>query len=49
MQRFEGHGERLWVDDFKNADQAEAFRAWSESCGIDWSVPQSAIGCSGPH
>jgi hypothetical protein len=22
----------------KTADQAAAFKAWSESCGIDWSV-----------
>ena len=41
VQWFEGHGERLWVYGFKKANQAVAFRAWSENCGIDWSVPPS--------
>jgi hypothetical protein len=36
VQRFEGG---LWVYGFKTVEQAAAFKAWSESCGIDWSVP----------
>jgi hypothetical protein len=39
VQWFEGHGDRLWVYGFKTAEQAAAFKGWSESCGIDWSVP----------
>jgi hypothetical protein len=38
VQWFE-HG--LWVYGFKTAEQAAAFKAWSESFGIDWSVPPS--------
>ena len=38
VQWFE-HG--VWVYGFKTAKQAAAFKAWSESCGIDWSVPPS--------
>jgi hypothetical protein len=30
-----------WVYCFKTAQQAAAFKAWSEFCGIDWSVPAS--------
>jgi hypothetical protein len=36
VQWFEGG---LWVYGFKTAEQAAAFKTWSESCGIDWSVP----------
>jgi len=38
---FEDAGDRLWVYGFKTAEQAAAFKAWSESCGIDWNVPAS--------
>jgi hypothetical protein len=38
VQWFEGG---LWVYGFETAEQAAAFKAWSESCGIDWSVPAS--------
>jgi hypothetical protein len=31
----------LWVYGFKTAEQAAAFKAWSESSGIDWGVPPS--------
>jgi hypothetical protein len=41
-QWFEGSDDdRRWVYGFKTAEQAAAFKAWSESCGIDWSVPVS--------
>ena len=42
VQWFEGpdHDKR-WVYGFKAPEQAAAFKAWSESCGIDWSVPAS--------
>jgi hypothetical protein len=36
VQWFEGG---LWVYGFKTAEQAAAFKAWSESCSIDWAVP----------
>ena len=38
-QWFEGHGDRLWVYGFETVEQATSFKAWSETCGIDWSVP----------
>jgi hypothetical protein len=36
VQWFEGG---LWVYGFKTAEQAAAFKAWSQSCSIDWAVP----------
>jgi hypothetical protein len=42
VQWFEGpDNDRPWVYGFKTAEQAAAFKAGSESCGIDWSVPAS--------
>ena len=29
----------VFVFGFKSADDAAAFKAWSETCGIDWSMP----------
>jgi hypothetical protein len=31
--------DRRGVYGFKAPEQATAFKAWSESCGIDWTVP----------
>jgi hypothetical protein len=35
---------------FKNVDDARAFKAWSDTCGIDWSLPanEQAHGPSKP-
>jgi hypothetical protein len=41
VQWLEDAGDRLWVYGFNTAAQAAAFKTWSESCGIDWSVPAS--------
>jgi hypothetical protein len=42
VQWFEGPDKyRRWVYGFKTAEQAAAFRTWSENCGIDGSVPAS--------
>jgi hypothetical protein len=32
-------GEAVFVFGFKTADDAAAFKAWSETCGIDWTLP----------
>jgi hypothetical protein len=40
VQWFEGpDNDRRWVYGFETPEQAAAFKAWSESCGIDWAVP----------
>ena len=31
VQWFEGHGDRLWVYGLRTAEQAAAFKAWSET------------------
>lgn len=36
---FEGPDtDQRWVYGFKTAEQSAAFKAWSVSCDIDWSV-----------
>lgn len=37
--RHAADGERTHVWGFKSAEHAAAFKAWSETCGIDWSIP----------
>ena len=32
-------GDAVFVFGFKSADDAAVFKAWSDSCGIDWSLP----------
>jgi hypothetical protein len=45
VHHLDANAYRRWADGgffvfgFKSADDAAAFRAWSDTCGIDWNLP----------